>query len=415
MVERLAVLGAGMVGVCCALELQRRGFEVTLIDRREPGRETSYGNAGVLSRSSLLPFNEPSLWAKLPRLLGNRSASLRYDPLFLLRNLGWTLGFLARARQSAFEETATALDALIRLSTSEHQRLLQQAGATARVRTNGWLLLYRSAEAFQRAAFGREALRDFNVATEILGPAGLSDLEPHLRPIFEQALWIKDALSIDSPGKLVEDYARLFVSMGGRLQQREVRAFEEVPDGLLMTDATGERVRAERVVVALGPWSRDLLRSFGLRVPMAFERGYHMHYAAAGNAVLNRPVFDSSGGCVLSPMVGGIRLTTGIELTAQDAPASRAQLDLAERAARQAFPLDERQLREPWLGSRPTLPDSRPVIGRAPRSQNLWLAFGHQHIGFSTGPGTASLLGALMAGEAPPIDATPFRPERFLN
>ncbi len=414
MVERIAVLGAGMVGVCCALELQRRGFDVTLIDRLEPGRETSHGNAGVLARSSLLPFNNPALWANLPKLLTNKSVSLRYDPWFLARNLGWALGYLARARQATYLETATALDALICLSTREHQRLLQEAGATARAQAKGWVFLYRTLEAYQKAAFSRDVLAMFKVATEVLTPTDLNDLEPHLRPIFKQALWVKDAISIDSPGKLVEDYARLFNSRGGCLQQRNIHALEENDAGLVLTDADGARVSADRVLVALGPWSCDLLQGFGLRVPMAFERGYHMHYATAGNATLNRPVFDTAGGCVLSPMDGGIRLTTGVELTARDAPKNSAQLDLAEGAARQAFPLEERQLRDPWLGSRPTLPDSRPVIGLAPRSRNLWLAFGHQHIGFSTGPGTASLLGALMTGEEPPIDAAPFRPDRFL-
>ncbi len=415
MKERVVVLGAGMVGVCCALELRKRGFEVTLIDRRDPGKETSYGNAGVLARSSLLPFNNPSLWANLPKLLTNRTASLRYDPRFLLRNSAWALGFLARARKTAYLETATALDALIRLSTDEHLRLLSEAGAGAKLNESGWIFLYRSTRAFDKAAFARAALTRFGVAAEVLDGAALGDLEPHLRPIFDKALWVKDAKSIDSPGGLVEDYARLLQEKGGKLQRREITGFEESASGLVVKDAGGDRLSADKVVIALGPWSRGFLKKSGIVVPMAFERGYHMHYATAGNAMLNRPVYDTGGGCVLSPMAGGIRLTTGVELAAQDAPTSSAQLTMAERAAREAFPLEERLLEEPWMGCRPTLPDSRPMIGRAPRHEGLWLAFGHQHIGFSTGPGTARVLGALMTGEVPPIDAAPFRAERFLS
>jgi D-amino-acid dehydrogenase len=148
---------------------------------------------------------------------------------------------------------------------------------------------------------------------------------------------------------------------------------------------------------------------------MAFERGYHMHYRAASGASLARPVYDTGGGYVLSPMEQGLRLSTGVQLADRAAPPNLAQLDLAEQAAREAFPLEGRLGKEAWLGSRPTLPDSRPIIGECPGRPGLWLAFGHQHIGFNTGPGTAALLGSMMAGETCAFDPAPFRPSRFLG
>jgi D-amino-acid dehydrogenase len=169
-------------------------------------------------------------------------------------------------------------------------------------------------------------------------------------------------------------------------------------------------------VLALGPWTREFAKtSLGLSVPMAFERGYHMHYGAAGGATLGRPVYDTGGGYVLSPMAQGLRLSTGVQLADRAAPPDLAQLGLAELAAREAFPLDVRLDEKAWLGSRPTLPDSRPIIGECPGRAGLWLAFGHQHIGFNTGPGTAALLGSMMAGEACAFDPAPFRPSRFLR
>ena len=418
MSSTVAVLGAGMVGVSCALELQRRGHQVTLFDRLGPGRETSYGNAGVLARSSLIPFNNPGLWASLPTLLKNRTAQFRYNPAFLARHPGWGLGLLARARQAPFQQTAAALDALIRLSQPAHRQWLAEAGQGHRLRENGWIFLYRSQAAFDAGQLGRDALAQFGVQTEPLDAGALHALEPHLRPLFPRALWVRDAASVDSPGAVTESYAGLFTARGGRLLQAPGQGLARTgADGGWQVDL-GEAgpLAAQRVVLALGPWSKGFLQQhLGLSVPMAFERGYHMHYAAEGEATLRRPVYDSAGGYVLSPMAQGLRLSTGVELTELDAPPNHTQLGLAETAARQAFGLAERLESQPWLGRRPTLPDSRPVIGAAPGRPGLWLAFGHQHIGFSTGPGTALLLAALMDGQSPPLDATPFRPERFVR
>lgn len=414
----VAVLGAGMVGTATALALQKKGLRVTLIDRLDPGRETSYGNAGVLARSSLMPFNHPGLFAQLPQLLGNQSASFRYDPQFLLRNLGWALRFISNARRSVFEQTTTALDALIRLSLHEHAQLLLQAGMAHRLRDNGWLFLYRQAQAFAGGALGRERMAHFDVPTEVLDQDGLRQLEPALKPIFERALWVKDSWSVDNPGAVVAGYARHFAAQGGSILQARLRTIEPLPGQRwrVMGDGRNDTViEADRVVVALGPWSRQFLASLGVHVPMAFERGYHMHFAPVPGLTLGRPVYDTGGAYVLSPMEQGLRLTSGVELTDCDVPPNPVQLNLAENAAREALDMGERLEPTPWLGRRPTLPDSRPIIDTMPGRRNLWLAFGHQHIGFSTGPGTGALLAALMCGETPPIDANPFRAERFLR
>jgi len=419
MKNTVAVLGAGIVGVSCALELQRRGFDVTVFDRTTPGRETSYGNAGVIARSSLMPFNHPGLWAALPRLLKNKAASFRYDPLFLARNLPWALSFLANTRAAVFHETTAALDALIRLSAAEHQRLLGEAGAAHRLRMNGWLFLYRSEEGFRGSQQSRDTFDNFGISTQVLDAGALADLEPHLKPLFPRALWIRDTASVDSPGRVVEAYARLFTARGGRIVQASIDGLRRSANGDAawhVTEEGGAAHEASRVVLALGPWTREFAKtSLGLSVPMAFERGYHMHYGAAGGATLGRPVYDTGGGYVLSPMEQGLRLSTGVQLADRAAPPDLAQLGLAELAAREAFPLDVRLDGKAWLGSRPTLPDSRPIIGECPGRTGLWLAFGHQHIGFNTGPGTAALLGSMMAGEACVFDPAPFRPSRFLR
>lgn len=414
--QHVVVLGAGMVGIACALALCQRAMHVTVLDPLGPGAATSHGNAGVLARSSLMPFNHPGLWAQLPGLLRGNNPGFRYHLPWLLGQWRWALSFLGHARASAFLETTTALDALIRHSAEVHRRWMAEAGMSHRRRDDGWLFLYRSEAAFNGGAFGRETLARFGVATRVLDAPSLHDLEPHLKPVFPRALWVQDASAVDSPGEVVRGYAARLQAIGGSVQRDEATGLHRHGQGWTVHTRGGSPLEADHVVVALGPWSRDFLRQhFGLRLPMGFERGQHRHFRPAAGTTLNRPVYDTAGGYVLAPMAQGLRLTTGVELNAQHAPPDPVQLEAAERAARQAMPLGERTPDPDWLGSRPTLPDGRPMIGECPGHDGLWLALGHQHIGFSTGPGTAELLAQLMLCETTALDPHPFRPQRFLR
>ncbi len=415
--RHIVIIGAGMVGVCVALELQRRGARVTLIDRSDPGQETSYGNAGVLARSSLVPLNNPALLRDLFPLATNRKPALRYDPAFVLRNLGWVLRFLAAARPAAFRETVTALDGLIRLSIDRHLGWLEEAGLSGHLCDRGWLFLYRQEAAWQRGAAARDIMDAHGIDTLPLSGAALRDIEPGLNPIFPRALWIRDSYSVDDPGAVVAGYANAFAQRGGTIRRAELRAVDEGENGATLHFDDGETLQADNAVLCLGPWGRTFLEASGYRVILAWERGYHRHFQGppGENAPLARPIFDTGGGYVLSPMRQGLRMTTGVELTRRDAPPNHRQLDMAEVAARQAVALGEYTSDAPWLGSRPTFPDSRPAIGPLPGTRQTMLAFGHQHIGFMTGPGTACLLADLLEGDTPCIDPEPFAPSRFIR
>jgi D-amino-acid dehydrogenase len=210
----------------------------------------------------------------------------------------------------------------------------------------------------------------------------------------------------------VKAYARLFEERGGRFVEGDARTLSKLRDGWQVRTAKGP-VTAGAVVVALGPWSDDLFRTLGLSFPFGVKRGYHMHFTAQGNATLNRPIIDVANGYALTPMVKGIRLTTGAEFALRDAPATPVQLSRVEPLAREIFPLGERVDAEPWLGRRPCLPDMLPVVGRAPGQDGVWLNFGHHHLGFTLGPVTGRLLAELMTGEAPFTDPAPYRADRF--
>ncbi len=405
------VLGAGIVGVSAAIAARQRGLSVVLVDRREPGNETSYGNAGILSSGSISPLNKPSLWRALPTYLTNRHAALRWDPIWAIRNIDWIVRFLANATPSRTRPRATALHGLIGASLQLHREWIVKADAAQRIRETGWLKAWRS-DAVGAAKAEQAFLAEFSIASQLLDRQAISALEPNIVPVYKVGLLHTQTASVDSPGAVVQAYARMCVGLGGEIRQSEIRAI--VPDGEgWRVELADGAISARHVVVALGPWSADLLRPLGYRVPLAFERGYHREFKPNPARSLQRPIHDAEGSFLMTPMEQGIRVTSGVELTARDAPSSYAQLDSVVPLARGVVEFGA-AVGEPWRGARPTLPDSLPMIGPAPRHAGLWLAFGNQHIGFTTGPATGAAIAAMIAGTLPGFDVAPFSPGRYL-
>jgi D-amino-acid dehydrogenase len=223
--DKVLVLGAGIVGVSCALALQARGVRhITLLDRQAPGRETSFGNAGVVSRASLMPFNHPGLWRNLPRLLRHQSPGFRFNARYLLQNMRWASSFLRHARSQPCDVTCTALDGLLALSTQQHRAWLAQARGQTLWRDDGWLYLYRNTDAYRQSLPLQQTLTRFGVAHAVLTAADLHDLEPSIAPHFSHALWVQDAASVSCPSAVVQTYADLFAAQGGVVLRDEAVA-----------------------------------------------------------------------------------------------------------------------------------------------------------------------------------------------
>jgi len=407
----VVVLGAGIVGVSAAYAIRARGLSVTLVDRKLPGEETSYGNAGILSSGSILPLNKPSLFSALPSYLTNQNAALRWDPTWTLRNIEWVLRFLANAVPSRVKPRATALHGLIGASLPLHRDWIVKAGVPERIRETGWLKVWRS-DAVASAKAEQAALADYGIKSELLDRQAISALEPNILPVYKVGLLHTQTASVDSPGNVTKAYARMFDGTGGLIRQSEIRAI--VPDGAGWRVVLGDgALSARHVVVALGPWSPDILRPLGYRVPMAFERGYHQEFKPNPARSLQRPIHDAEGSFLMTPMEQGVRVTSGVELTGRDAPSNFAQLAQVVPLARGVVEFGD-AVAAPWRGARPTLPDSLPMIGPAPRHSGLWLAFGNQHIGFTTGPATGAAIAAMISGAQPPFDVGAFAPSRYL-
>lgn len=414
MSKSISVIGAGSIGVSSALHLQQRGWDVTLIDRREPARETSYGNAGIINSGSMVALNSPAMHKSLTSYLKNDKPQLRYNLKHIIKNLPWALQFLQNSKTSQSNKTAEALYSLTSVSLDEHKAFMQRAGNSHRLSEVGWLRVYRQEPGFVEDAYEPQQLKRFNIPGQKLNVDELRDLEPSLKHIYTSGYLLSGAASINNPGELVKEYAQCFTADGGTLFQAEIKSIE-TKGNRIVCHTNVAPIESDHVLVAAGPWSNDVLEMLNYSVPLGVERGYHVHYNLENDASLGRSVYDVQSGFIMSPMQMGLRITTGVDLDHRDAEPNHAQLNQVLPSIKEAIDLGERTDDPIWQGNRPTLPDSKPVIGKAPNHGNVWVAFGHQHIGLMTGPITGKLISEQISGETSDIDLKPFDPARYIR
>jgi D-amino-acid dehydrogenase len=404
------VLGAGMIGVSTALQLQQRGVSVVLVDRRGPGEETSYGNAGIIQSEAVEPYAMPRDVLGLAKAALGLTNDVRYRLAALPSHFVPLAHYWWNSEPRRFAVITKAYAALIAHAIPEHDGLIRAAGVDNLVHRDGYLLLHRRDDELQRAiADARRLQEQFGVPYRVLDANAVRSSEPSvIGPVVGAIHWT-GPWSVADPGTLVKSYADLFARRGGSTVTGDAASLAEAGRGWRVTTAAGP-IEAEHAVVALGPWSPELAARFGYTFQMVRMRGYHRHFA--GGAPLSRPVFDTENGYVLAPMARGIRITTGAELTGRDAPATPVQLARAERFARELIDLGNAVEPEPWFGTRPFLADMLPVIGAVPEYPGLWFNFGHGHQGFTLGPASGRLLAELITGATPMIDVKPYRPGR---
>lgn len=409
----IVVLGAGIVGICVALHLQKRGRAVALVDRRGAAEETSFGNAGLIQREGVFPYGFPHDFGALLRYGLNRTIDAHYHPSALPKLAPFLWRYWHHSRPARHAAVARVYAKLIELCVAEHDALAAEAGAQALIVRGGWMKVFRTErERDRRFAEADGWKRDFGVEHRKLDARALQDAEPYLAPVLAGALhWTQPTRALD-PHALGQAYLQRFQALGGEFVQGNAATLEAEGAGWKLRTARGP-LAALGAVVALGPWAEGLTRALGYDLPLAVKRGYHMHYRAAGEARLNHPILDVERGYFMGPMARGIRLTTGAEFALRDAPRTPVQLGRAEPIARDLFPLAERLDHEPWMGSRPCTPDMLPVIGPAPRHANLWFAFGHAHHGLTLAAVTGRLVAELVTGEAPCVDPAPYAAARF--
>ena len=405
---QILVLGAGIVGVSAALNLQRRGLRVTLADRQAPGEGASYGNGGILVPGAVVPVPVPGLLKKAPGMLLRGTGPLFLRWSYLPALLPWLARYLRHGRDPHVRRIAAALAPIIGDSLEEHLALARGTPAEARIREEPYLMAYRDRAAFEADGYGWAIRRDLGIGWREYEGAAVSDLEPALGPgyRFVAALEASHGM-IDGPGDYVKALARSFVAGGGRFEEAAFTGFEHSAGKVTAVRFGDSVIRADKILVAAGAWSARVLKTLGLAIPLESERGYHAElWAPTGGPT--HPVMLADRKIAVTPMTGRVRFAGLVEFGGLDAGPRRAPLR-AIAAAASAFPGMTWQRETEWLGHRPAPADSIPYIGAVPSHPNVFAAFGHHHVGLTGGARTGRLVAELIAGATPNIDMTPYR------
>lgn len=400
-----------MVGTCAALELRLRGYEVTLLDRRAPGQEASYGNAGLIQREAVEPYSMPRDWRSLLTIALNTGPHVHYHLQGLLSAAPQLLAYWKASAPARHLAISHDYQKLIAACIREHQRFIELASAGDLVRRDGLRVVYRTGGALDKARrSARRVSTIYGVRFNELDSHALAIAEPSFTSDLAGAVHWLDTWNVTDPGALVARYAALYQQLGGQVVLGDATTLRPIPLGWQVRSSKGF-LQAEHVVLALGAEMRPLTRRLGYSWPLFEKRGYHRHFEQG--AKVNVPTLDEERGYVIAPVAQGLRITTGAEIAKLGAPSTPRQLLSAEKSARSMLYLGTAVESEPWVGNRPCCADMKPVIGMAPAHRGLWVNCGHGHQGFTLGPASARLLADLIDGSTPFVPAEAFSPQRF--
>lgn len=409
---RICIVGAGIIGVNAALALVRRGHEVTLVDREGVASGASRGNAGAFAFSDVIPMATPGILLKAPKWLFDPLGPLSIPPGYALNILPWLVRFGRASMPDRYAGALAAQSALMAVSRAELDTLIADLGLADLIRAEGQLQLYAGAAAFRTSGKGWEERRRAGIRFDLLtSPGAIAEIQPGIDPTFTHAGFTPDWKNVTDPAVWTERIAEEAVRAGATIERREVLRIEPLGQGARV-HAPGGTGDYDRVILAAGAYSRPLLRTLGLRLPLDTERGYNTTLPAGAFDLRTHLTF-SDHGFVVTRIGDGVRVGGAVELGGMKRPPNMARADALLTLARRFLPGLRAEGGERWMGFRPSMPDSLPVIGAHPRAPSVVLAFGHGHLGLTQSAGTARVVADLVEGREAALDLTPFRPTRF--
>jgi glycine/D-amino acid oxidase-like deaminating enzyme len=412
MIRQHTILGGGIIGLMSAHYLTEVGYSVTIIDRVETGdpAQTSYGNAGVLAIASTMPLGEPSIIRQGIKMLFDSESSLSIPWTYRIQILPWLIKLIKESTPTRHNANARAIAELNRFSNNCWRDLIEALSLQSHLRDTGWLKVFETDVAMQAMQSQLPFLDEYGLTYQQLDKDEVRQLEPSLAPHFKHGILQTQAQSIRQPHKLLTALSDQLKARGVTFLRANITNLKQTNTGFEVI-GEGFSHNCKQLTVACGAWSQRLLSTLGQNYPLETERGYHLMFNHQSQ--LGRSVMHMEESIVLTPMDEGLRMTTGVELAGLDAPANINWARKKQPAAERMFKDLSLTETSNWLGFRPSLPDSNPIIGLHPTIKGLSLAFGHGHLGMTQSTATGKLLAQLITGEETAINVDAYRAGRF--
>lgn len=410
--DRIVIIGAGIVGVCCALSLQQRGFSVHLIDREEPGQATSYGNAGVISPWSSVPQCLPGVWKQVPKWLLDPlgPVALQWQQLFPAAI--WSLKFFANSRLSRLRPISNAMDVLVKDNVDAYKMHLAGTGQEHLIKDSWYVNVFRARSVPDIRDLVWQLRIEHGAPVELVDAGQLREIEPAVSSEYHSAVIIKDQARAVAPGKLCKALADRARQQGALITRTEIESLRVDSSGGYELLTREQPVKAQRIVICAGIWSRGLLKNLGIRLPLIAERGYHLEFLDPG-VKLTHSIHDVEAKIVVSSMIDGIRSAGTSEFAGLNSKPNYKRADILKPLTRRLLPELNDSRAQRWMGIRPSFPDNLPVIDEIKGYPGLYAAFGHSHFGLGMAPGTGQFIASLVAGDSSASELTPYRLARF--
>lgn len=409
----VTIVGAGVIGAAIAFELQRRGRSVTVIDRGEPGRGASFGNMASIAVTEFMPSSRPAVWTRIPKWLLDPEGPVRIRPTYLPRLAPWFLRYLEAGRPRRVRELEAAGAVLCKRVYDDLLPMLERAGLADVLSREGCLSVYTDEREFKADREHIDALERFGLPFEVLDRRGVREREPAIAGNIGCAVLFPQNLSVRDPYELVVSLIERLCSLGGRIESGEVVGFERSAESVeAIRFADGRVLPASNVVLCAGAYTGQLSRKLGEPIPLETERGYHTQIMAPGISLRHSIIWPARA-FMVTPTAGGIRIGGSVEMAGLEAPPDYRRARVLVRHAQEALPDLKCENATEWMGHRPALPDTVPIISASAKTRGVYYATGHGHLGLTYAATTARVIADLVTGATPPIDISPYRVDRF--
>ncbi|MBT68290.1 MAG: FAD-dependent oxidoreductase [Thiotrichales bacterium] len=407
----IAVLGGGVIGLSVALKMLNSGREVVLIDPEEPGSGTSYGNAGTIAEYAVLPVGSPEVIKRLPSLLFDKNSPMAIKRSEILSLAPWLMKFLYQSMPKQAEKNAQSIAKILVNARLRWEDLASQINGSSLLNNNGSIYIYKSKSIYDAGLKDINHRKTLGLNAQMLNPSELNKLEPNINLIEGGAAYFPDCAYMSDPGKMMKLLLNTCIEKGCQVIRQTAKNIERTNNGIKVTLDDKSTILSKHLVVSAGAFSKKFAKQAGDNIPLDVERGYHVEYDM-NEPLLNRPCCSADGGFYMSPMSGRLRVVGTVELGGVSPKISMHRVNHLENGASDFFPSLGKPSRT-WLGFRPSIPDSKPVISASRKGNDIVYAFGHGHIGLTLAPVTAEIVESIITGKKPPIPIHEFSVQRF--